>query len=250
MPSTMASACSTGNSSTSRFFIWRTIERRSSPCTCSIAMKKLPSTWPTSNVWQMFGCESVAAMRASWSNMSMKAVSWLTAGKMRLMTMSFSKPATLRWIARKSSAMPPCASFRSSVYFPNRAGIPLVASSSATSPTAGTCDMGGAARLVPEGALGIDSRGPGGADAGALGTRAGTEERDMSPRAGETVHAMARRKQAFLTLVRAPFVVKSPTLGSARSRGPFRRPPRASGWCTVRSERPCGTFAPLGASEG
>ena len=41
----------------------------------------------------MFGCESVAAMRASWRSMSMNAWSWFIDGRIRLMTMSFSKPA-------------------------------------------------------------------------------------------------------------------------------------------------------------
>ena len=54
----------------------------------------------------------------------MNAWSWFIAGKMRLMTVSFSKPPTLRWIARKSSAMPPVASLRTSVYRPSWRGSP------------------------------------------------------------------------------------------------------------------------------
>ena len=47
------------------------------------------------------------------------------AGKMRLMTeSSFSRPATLFCSARKSSAIPPVASLRRSVYLPNRFGSP------------------------------------------------------------------------------------------------------------------------------
>ena len=55
----------------------------------------------------------------------MNALSWFIDGRMRLMTMSFSKPATLRWMARKSSAMPPVASLRSSVYLPKLARAAL-----------------------------------------------------------------------------------------------------------------------------
>ena len=59
----------------------------------------------------------------------MNARSWFIDGRMRLMTMSFSKPATLFCRARKSSAIPPVASLRSSVYLPKRAGIPSIAGS-------------------------------------------------------------------------------------------------------------------------
>src|SRR5215467_10022882 len=45
-------------------------------------------------------------------------------GRIRLMTISFSKPATLFWMARKSSAMPPVASLRMRVYLPKRRGRP------------------------------------------------------------------------------------------------------------------------------
>jgi len=50
------------------------------------------------------------------------------------MTSSFSKPATLFWIARNSSAMPPVASLRISVYLPKRLGMPSIANASATGP--------------------------------------------------------------------------------------------------------------------
>ena len=56
----------------------------------------------------------------------MNALSWFIAGRIRLMTMSFSNPATLFWMARKSSAIPPVASWRRSVYLPNRQGSPSV----------------------------------------------------------------------------------------------------------------------------
>ena len=61
----------------------------------------------------------------------MNARSWFIDGRIRLMTISFSKPATLFWIARKSSAMPPVASLRMSVYLPKRLGIPSMPSESA-----------------------------------------------------------------------------------------------------------------------
>ena len=70
--------------------------------------------------------------------------SWFIDGKIRLMTISFSNPAMLLWIARKSSAMPPIASFRMSVYLPNRAGSPSDAPSRpAIPPSSGVLVDGG-----------------------------------------------------------------------------------------------------------
>ena len=54
----------------------------------------------------------------------MNARSWFIEGRIRLMTISFSKPATLLWIAKKSSAIPPVASLRTSVYLPSWRGSP------------------------------------------------------------------------------------------------------------------------------
>ena len=72
----------------------------------------------------------------------MKALSWFIEGRMRLMTMSFSKPATERCSARKSSAMPPVASLRSSVYLPKARGrsSPWVVASAAGSPASTPAD--------------------------------------------------------------------------------------------------------------
>ena len=79
--------------------------------------------------------------------------------------------------------------------------MPLCPSSSiAGTADAGTWDIGGAVRLCPDGALGIDSRRgkpSGGADGARATGIAGTEERDMSPREGETLHAKAHGKQAL-----------------------------------------------------
>jgi hypothetical protein len=89
-----------------------------------MAMKYWPSIWPTSKIWTMFGWDSVAAMRASARSISMNARSWFIDGRIRLMTSSFSNPATLFWMARNSSAIPPVASLRMSVYLPKRLGMP------------------------------------------------------------------------------------------------------------------------------
>ena len=53
----------------------------------------------------------------------MKLSSFTRWGRTRLTTMSFSNPATDFCRARNSSAMPPTASLRMSVYLPNRIGM-------------------------------------------------------------------------------------------------------------------------------
>jgi hypothetical protein len=69
----------------------------------------------------MLGWSKRAAMRASSRNMETKSSDAERSGSTRLMTTSFSKPLMPRWLARKISAMPPCANFRSSWYLPNSA---------------------------------------------------------------------------------------------------------------------------------
>jgi hypothetical protein len=101
-------------------WIARTIFRRSCPNTYSIVKKYVPSSSPTSYTCTMFGWCSVAARRASASNIWMNWSSSACDARIRLSATSFSKPCCAVVRARNSSAIPPTAIREINSYLPRR----------------------------------------------------------------------------------------------------------------------------------
>ena len=89
------------------------------PSMYSMAMKYWPLASPKSKIWTRLGWLSSAASRASPRNISMKRGSSLKCGRMRFTTHFLAKPIGPSARARKTSAMPPVASFLTSVYLPS-----------------------------------------------------------------------------------------------------------------------------------
>ncbi len=80
------------------------------PSMNSSAMKYWPATSPKSRIWTIFGCFSCAVSLASSMNIDTNVRSAARCGRIRLMTMTFSKPCDETIFARKTSAIPPTAS--------------------------------------------------------------------------------------------------------------------------------------------
>src|SRR5438045_2158154 len=72
----------------------------------------------------MFGWSSRAASRASFRNISTNCRSRARCGRIRFRQTSFSKPAAPAWRARYTSAIPPEAIRRRSLYLPSGGVIP------------------------------------------------------------------------------------------------------------------------------
>src|SRR6185295_16786681 len=106
-----------------------------------MARKLASSDSPNSMIWTMLGWSSREASCASEKNIAMKFGSWWRCWRIRFTTTVFSSPYAHSNLARKTSAIPPEASFRTSSY------LPILATRE-----------GGGDRILPQGLVSAGSR--------------------------------------------------------------------------------------------